>query len=76
LNAVVPYVLLAALLVHFGAHVAIVAGLAAERAFGKAAVALFIPPLAPWWAWQEGMRRRFLLWIGALAIYALGVAVI
>jgi len=38
-------------------------------------IAFVVPPLAPVWGWQLGMRSRVYAWAGALAVYALGVAV-
>ena len=77
---------LAALLALFAcAHTAIAIGLARSRADGsgprragpvlRALVGLLVPPLAPWWAWQAGLRARTIVWGAALALYAIGVAV-
>jgi hypothetical protein len=41
----------------------------------RALVALLVPPLAPWWAWQARLRARTIVWGAALALYAIGVAV-
>jgi hypothetical protein len=67
--------LVIALAVLFGAHVAIAAGLARRRAWGKAALALVVAPLAPWWGWREGMRARAVVWLAAVGAYGLGVIV-
>ena len=70
---------LAALLAVFaGAHTAIAIGLARSRTDGhavRALVGLLVPPLAPWWAWQAGLRARTIVWGAALVLYAIGVAV-
>jgi hypothetical protein len=77
---------LAALLAVFAcAHTAIAIGLARAsrhspggRSDGhvlRALVGLLVPPLAPWWAWQAGLRARTIVWGAALALYAIGVAV-
>ncbi len=50
-------------------HVALVAGLAARAPRWRGAVALVVPPLAPWWGWRTRMRARTVLWIVAAAIY-------
>ncbi len=68
------WMLLAALLAHLGAHITIVARFALARSFGRAALAFFLPPLAPLWGWRDGMRAPVYAWTGALALYALGVA--
>ena len=68
------WLLALALVVHLGAHVAIAIGLARDRRVARAALAFLLPPLAPLWGWREGMRRRVLAWAGALACYAIGVA--
>lgn len=68
---------LAALLAVFaGAHVAIAVGLAwRKRMLRRALVGLVVPPLAPWWAWEAGLRVPTIVWGAALAFYALGVAI-
>lgn len=53
------------------AHVALAAGLARRRAYGRALLALVVPPLAPFWGWQAGLRRTSLVWLAALAVYTL-----
>ncbi len=73
------------LAVFMSAHVAIAIGLGLgprragrSRTKGRvvrALVALLVPPVAPWWAWQAGLRTRTIVWGAALALYAIGVAV-
>ena len=36
--------------------------------------ALVLPPLAPWWGWDEGMRAWSMTWTAAFVAYAVGVA--
>jgi hypothetical protein len=67
--------LASALTVFLAAHVVLVAGLARRRAWGRAVVALLVPPLAPWWGYREGLRVATIAWCAALAVYALGVIV-
>lgn len=74
MRAALPYALFVALVAHAAVHVSIAAGLARRRAFAKAALAFFVAPLAPWWAWPAGMRRRTVAWLATIALYALGVA--
>ena len=71
MRSALPYALLVALVAHFAAHVAIVSGLASKRAWMRAALAFVVPPLAPWWGWEAGMRRRVIAWGAALAAYAI-----
>jgi|HubBroStandDraft_6_1064221.scaffolds.fasta_scaffold677471_2 hypothetical protein len=59
-----------------GAHVSIVAGLAQRHIYGRAVVALMVPPLAPWWSWEAGLRRRTMVWGAALALYTLGATIL
>jgi hypothetical protein len=61
------------LAVFLSAHVVLVAGLARRRAWGRAVVALVVPPLAPWWGWSAGLRPASMVWCAALALYAAGV---
>jgi hypothetical protein len=63
-----------ALLALGAAHVALVTGLARRHPAWHAIVALAVPPLAPWWGWRAGMRRRTIAWAAALAMYAISVA--
>lgn len=56
------------------AHVVIVGSLARAR-WWEAAAGFFVAPLALYWAWQRGMRRRVYLWVLAVAAYALGIAI-
>lgn len=80
MSALLPWLLLVALLVHVGAHVALCVrlGLRAKtegpRAIGKAVLAFFVSPLAPLWAWPLGLRRTTIAWCAGLALYALGIA--
>jgi hypothetical protein len=64
-----------ALAVFVAAHVVLVAGLARKRTWGRAVVALLVPPLAPWWGYRAGLRVATIAWCAALALYAVGVAV-
>jgi hypothetical protein len=63
-----------ALLAFVAAHLALIAGIARRGRWWRAAVALVFAPLAPWWGWQLGMRRRTFAWAAALVVYAVGVA--
>jgi hypothetical protein len=67
--------LASALAVFLAAHVALVAGLAQKRTWGRAVVALLVPPLAPWWGYRAGLRVATIAWCAALALYTLGVVV-
>ncbi|MDB4945139.1 MAG: hypothetical protein JWP97_4673 [Labilithrix sp.] len=69
LVVVIGLVLASAVLVT--AHVAIVYGLAFRLPRWRALVAFFVAPLAPFWAFQEKMRIRAFLWVGALVIYVI-----
>jgi hypothetical protein len=53
------------------AHASLVAGLARRHPRWRALAALAVPALAPWWGWGAGMRKRAILWLGALAAYTL-----
>jgi hypothetical protein len=55
------------------AHGMLVGGLARRRAWGRAVVALVVPPLAPWWGWGAGLRVATVVWCAALALYTAGV---
>jgi len=68
------WVLLAALLGFLASHVAICVALGRARGLRHGLLALVLLPLAPAWAWREGMRRHATGWLVALAVYACGVA--
>lgn len=74
MNAVIPWLLLFAIVMLFCAHLAIAIGFAMERAWARAALALFVVPLAPYWAFRRGMTKRFVAWSLGLGLYALGIA--
>lgn len=50
-------------------HVTLVAALASRRPRWRAAAALVVAPLAPWWSWR-GSRKRASLWIASAIVYA------
>lgn len=50
-------------------HVALALGLAARRPRWRGAVALLVPPLAPWWGLEAGLRVRSALWITGACAY-------
>lgn len=53
------------------AHVALVAGLFLRSPRWRGLVALLVPPLAPYWGWEEQMRVRAGLWALGFALYAM-----
>lgn len=71
-------IVIGALLLSFAlwatSHVAIVAGLVRRSPRLRAPIALVIAPLAPYWALREGMRRRGMLWILSVGVYAIARA--
>ena len=52
-------------------HVAIVLALAWQIPRWRALAALFVPPLAPYWALRSGMVVRGGIWIGSVVLYTL-----
>lgn len=52
-------------------HVLLAARLAVHRPRYRAALALVLAPLAPYWGWRAGLRRHVVGWFGALGAYAL-----
>jgi hypothetical protein len=51
------------------AHAAIVVGLVSRTPRWRAAVALVVAPLAPYWALATGMKARGWTWIGSVSLY-------
>ena len=67
--------LVVSLAVLMTAHIAITYGLVWRTPRWRAAVALFVVPLAPYWAWQEHMRVRAGIWGAALLVYVIATVV-
>lgn len=69
-------VLVLAMLAHFGAHFAIVGGLATHHPRWHAGVALLVPPLGVWWAQREGMSVRVWTWAASLVVYIVALVIV
>jgi hypothetical protein len=54
-------------------HVVNVFGLARRRHFAAALGGLFLPPLAPWFAFTRGMPVRAGAWVASAALYAVAL---
>lgn len=67
-DEIVAGLLVTAFAVFVTAHVALVFGLARTPPRWRAAVALVVPPLAPYWGWQR-LRRRAIVWVAAALAY-------
>ncbi len=52
-------------------HVGLALGLLSRPPRWRAPIALLVPPLAPYWGMETGMRRRAALWIVALFTYVI-----
>lgn len=70
MRAALAYVLALALVVLAVSHVAIVATIARRRELTRAALALFVPPLAPIYAAERGLRTLVWAWTFAAIVYA------
>lgn len=55
------------------AHVSLLVGLLLRHPRWRAPVALVMPPLAPYWGYDAGMRFRTLIWVGAVCVYAVAM---
>jgi hypothetical protein len=55
------------------AHVRLLCGLAVRPPRLRALWALFVPPLAPFWAYREKLRGWATVWAVALVTYALAL---
>lgn len=58
------------------AHGVLVVGLARRKQRLRALVAAMVPPLAPYWGWDAGMRLRVAVWWLLVVVYAVGVALL
>jgi hypothetical protein len=54
-------------------HVTLAIALSRRAPRWRGPVALVVAPLAPWWAWREGMRVRCGLWGAAALAYAVAL---
>jgi hypothetical protein len=51
-------------------HVMLVVGLLGRRPRWRSPVALLVPPLAPYWGYQLGMKKRSIAWVSSALAYA------
>lgn len=58
---------------HLVAHVTLVIGLLRRAPWWRGLIALFVPPLAPYWGYEEKLRGRVTLWVASLAVYVASV---
>jgi hypothetical protein len=72
-DMVVLVALVAAFATLVTVHVTLAFGLLRRRPRWHAAVALVVPPLAPWWGWRAGMRVRTGIWLFAAPVYAVSL---
>ena len=56
------------------AHVGLTLGLLARTPRWRGLVAFLLPPLAPYWAYESGLRKEAAVWVIAAFVY--GVALI
>ena len=54
---------------HLVAHVTLVIGLLRRDPWWRGAVALVVPPLAPFWGYEAHLRGRVTLWVVTLVVY-------
>ena len=74
-RAVIAALVAVPLLAFVVAHLVLVGSLARPR-WWEALLGLLVAPLAVYWAWRRGMRRRVYVWALAMAAYALGIAIV
>ena len=74
MTGIVSLLLVASLVAFLVAHASLVCGLARRVRWWRVLLAALVVPLAALWGWEVGFRRRTFVWLGALALYALGVA--
>lgn len=58
---------------HVVAHVTLVIGLLRRDPWWHGLLALFVPPLAPYWGYEARFRKRVTLWVVTLALYLASV---
>jgi hypothetical protein len=72
-TALVGWWLLASLVAHVSAHVALVVRVARSGKRARAVAAFFVMPLAAVWGWEAGAKRWTVVWLGGLAGWILGL---
>jgi len=75
LGGVRETLLLAVLLVAFATWVTVHVAIAVRLVLAgtpryRGVLAFFLPPLAPWWAWERRWRVSAGMWVGAVVVYA------
>lgn len=75
LSAVRETLLLAVLLLAFATWVTVHIAISVRLVLAgpprhRGLLALFLPPLAPWWAWERRWRVSSALWVSAVVVYA------
>lgn len=58
---------------HLVAHVTLVIGLLRRDPWWRGAIALVVPPLAPFWGYEARLRGRVTLWVVTLVVYLVTV---
>jgi hypothetical protein len=73
----VDVTILATLLVAFGllvtTHLALAVALLLRSPWWRGLVALLVPPLAPYWSYESGLKIGAALWLLALFLYAVAL---
>ena len=72
-RSIVDFAIVITLLTSFAlllsVHVSLSAALVRRQPRWRGPVALLVPPLAPYWGYQAGLRVRTVLWLVALVLY-------
>ena len=71
MDALVLLSLLLSFAILVTAHVALAAGLTRRNPRWRGPVSFLLPPLAPYWGMEAGMKKRAGVWVGALCVYSL-----
>jgi len=69
MRGVLSVLLTTSLLAFVAAHGMLVVGIWRAQHRARAPIALFVPPLAPFWGYELGFAKRAYAWVGALTIY-------
>jgi hypothetical protein len=76
LTELVPFgILVLAAATHVTVHVALSWGLGQRGPWLRGLIALLVPPCAPYWGYEAGLKKRSAGWVVSLVVYVVALTV-